>query len=353
MEWFRLEATGVRRGTQRILLKRFENYEDIFKLGKSYLTMAMKIDNEEVEKIYLSKDIDLLSELKKLENSGIGVLFLKSKNYPVELKNIAHPPIFIYYKGNIDLLKGRKIAVVGTRKATTYGKITCEKFVRELVENSITTVSGLALGIDGVCHKITLDNNGKTIAVVGSGLVMIYPSRNEKLWKRIERNGLLLSEFPLGTEPFNYNFPLRNRIIVGLSRGVLVVESQKKGGSLITAELALEEGRDVFAVPGDIFSPCSEGTNMLIKNSQAKLVSDVNDILSEYGWESDKLDITKKLNLTEHEIKIYNVLDREKNLDEIILESSMKAGEILSILMELEVKKIICSVPGGKYRRRV
>ena len=122
---------------------------------------------------------------------------------------------------------------------------------------------------------------------------------------------------------------------------------------MITAELALEEGRDVFAVPGDIFSPCSEGTNMLIKNSQAKLVSDANDILSEYGWESDKLDITKKLNLTEHEIKIYNVLDREKNLDEIILESSMKAGEILSILMELEVKKIISSVPGGKYRRRV
>ena len=162
---------------------------------------------------------------------------------------------------------------------------------------------------------------------------------------------MLLSEFPLKTKPFAYNFPLRNRIIAGLSLGVLLIESRKKGGSLITAEI--EEGRDVFAVPGDIYSITSEGTNNLIKNSSAKLVTKASDILVEYGLKGVKKRDSKKLNLTDKEYKIYNVLEREKNLDEIIQKISMDPGEALSILMELEVKKIICSIPGGKYRRKL
>lgn len=286
-----------------------------------------------------------------LKKNRVKVLNLKSKNYPEDLRNISQPPVFLYYKGDISLLENRKIGVVGTRKATSYGRITCEKMTEDLVSNEITTVSGLALGIDSICHKRTLEKSGKTIAVVGSGLDIIYPKENRILWEQIERSGLIISEYPLGTEPIGYNFPMRNRIIVGLSRGILVIESQKKGGSLITAELALEEGREVFAVPGDIFSPSSEGCNNLIKNSQAKLTTDIKDIITEYGWEI-KNNKNSNLSLTSYEEKIFFLLEKEKNLDELILESSFKAGEILSILMDLEIKHAIVSIPGGKYRRK-
>lgn len=352
MEWYRLELKNVKYRTFQILLKKFEEYEDIFKVDKIYLKNYLKLDEDELKKIYDSKELDLEVELKKLEKNSVSILFIKDKEYPEELKNIAKPPIFLYYRGDISILKGRKIAVVGTRRATSYGKIACEKLVRELVENEIITVSGLASGIDTICHRKTLENNGKTIAIIGSGLDIVYPKENEKLWKEIGEKGLLMSEYPLGTEPFAYNFPMRNRIIVGVSQGVVVVESKAKGGSLITAELALEEGREVFAVPGEIFSPVSEGCNNLIKNSSAKLITSIEDILDEFGWKKIKKEIESKLNLTEYEKKIYNILVKEKTLDELIVESSMKASEILTILMDLEIKKLIISIAGGKYRRK-
>lgn len=329
----------------------FKEYLDIFKLDEFQLRKYFNIDAIEYKKIIDSQTLSLDEEIKNLKKNKVKVLSLKSSNYPEELKNISQPPVFLYYKGDISLLKGKRIGVVGTRKATVYGKITCEKMTEDLVNNEITTVSGLALGIDSICHKKTLDKNGKTIAVVGSGLDVIYPKENRILWENIEKSGLIISEYPLGTEPIGYNFPMRNRIIVGLSRGILVIESQKKGGSLITAELALEEGREVFAVPGDIFSPSSEGCNNLIKNSQAKLTTDVKDIIIEYGWEL-KNNKNNNLKLTSYEEKIFFLLEKEKNLDELILGTSLKASEILSILMDLEIKHIIVSIPGGKYRRK-
>ena len=324
---------------------------DIFKLDEFQLRKYFNIDDTEYKKILNSKNLSLNEEIEALKKNRVKVLNLKSKNYPEDLRNISQPPVFLYYKGDISLLENRKIGVVGTRKATSYGRITCEKMTEDLVSNEITTVSGLALGIDSICHKRTLEKSGKTIAVVGSGLDIIYPKENRILWEQIERSGLIISEYPLGTEPIGYNFPMRNRIIVGLSRGILVIESQKKGGSLITAELALEEGREVFAVPGDIFSPSSEGCNNLIKNSQAKLTTDIKDIITEYGWEI-KNNKNSNLSLTSYEEKIFFLLEKEKNLDELILESSFKAGEILSILMDLEIKHAIVSIPGGKYRRK-
>lgn len=348
---YRLKIAGVRESSIRKILKNFKNYDEIFKLDRNILSRYIGI--EDCNRVYQSLNIDLEKEIEKLKKMGISLLSIEDENYPVELKNISQPPLFLYYRGNIDLLKSKKIAVVGTRKPTTYGKVSCEKFVKELVENKITTVSGLALGIDSVCHKITLQNGGNTIAVVGSGLDVVYPKENISLWKEIEKKGLVISEYSLGTQPKPYNFPLRNRIIVGISRGVLVVESREKGGSLITAEIALDENRDVYAIPGDIFSPCSQGTNKLIEKSYGKLVTNAYEILEEYGWINCSFNASKKLNLTDYELKIYNVLRIEKNLDEIILETSMKPGEILSILMELEVKNIICSLPGGKYRRKI
>ena len=351
MEWYKLRAAGVKDSVIRNLMSAFEEYLDIFKLDEFQLRKYFNIDDTEYKKILNSKNLSLNEEIGVLKKNRVKVLNLKSKNYPEDLRNISQPPVFLYYKGDISLLENRKIGVVGTRKATSYGRITCEKMTEDLVSNEITTVSGLALGIDSICHKRTLEKSGKTIAVVGSGLDIIYPKENRILWEQIERSGLIISEYPLGTEPIGYNFPMRNRIIVGLSRGILVIESQKKGGSLITAELALEEGREVFAVPGDIFSPSSEGCNNLIKNSQAKLTTDVKDIIVEYEWKI-KNNKNSNLDLTSYEEKIFSLLEKEKNLDELILESSFKASEILSILMDLEIKHIIVSIPGGKYRRK-
>lgn len=355
MRWYSLRIAGVKDSTIRGLFKKFKKYDDIFNLDKVYLKQYCKISDEEIEKIYLSRNIDLQKELKILENKGIKILSFADNEYPEELRNIATPPIFLFYQGDISLLNGERLGVVGTRKTTSYGRVCCEKIVGELVDAGVTIVSGLALGIDALSHKKTLEKDGKTIAVVGSGLDVIYPSENRELWEKIVKNGLLISEFPLGTKPNSYNFPMRNRIIVGLSKGVLVVESQKTGGSLITAELALEEGREVFAIPGDIFSPSSEGTNNLIKNSQAKLVLNAKDILIEFGW--DNINTIKKerenLNLSKLEKIIYDTLNKEKSLDEIIMESKLKVGEALSILMELEAKKIVMSVAGGKYRRKI
>lgn len=351
MEWYKLRIAGVRDCVIRNLMERFENYEEIFKFDKYTFINSFQIKEEEYSKIIESKNVNLKEEIQKLNEKNIKILSLKSSDYPEKLKNISQPPVFLYYKGDISLLKKRVIGVVGTRKATTYGRVVCEKFSQELVENNIVTVSGLALGIDSICHKKTLESQGKTIAVVGSGLDIIYPKENRVLWQEIEKKGLILSEFPLGTEPLARNFPMRNRIIAGISKGILVVESQLKGGSLITAEIALEEGREVFAVPGDIFSPASEGCNELIKNSQAKLVTSVADILSEYEWKKrEKRKI--KVEMTSLEEKIYCVLDKELTLDEIIIKTSIKAGEALAILMNLELKKLVVSVAGGKYRKR-
>lgn len=353
MEWYRLKLSNVNDKIILFLIENFKTYDEIFKLDKIFLSTQFNIPMKEIEKIYSSRDIDLDLELKKIKDKGISILFYKDLDYPESLRNISNPPTFLYYIGDINLLKSEKrIAVVGTRKATTYGKISCEMIVKDLVKNDVVIISGLADGIDAISHKTSLEEKGKTIAIVGSGLDNIYPKKNTKLWKEIEEKGLIISEYPLGTPPLPYHFPLRNRIIVGLSSGILVVESKSRGGSLITAYLGIDENRDIFAVPGDIYSPMSEGTNALIKNSVAKLTVSAQDILEDYGWENKKLSKKEKLNLTDIQYKIYNTLAVEKNLDEIILATNLNVTDVLICLVELEAQKIIVSIPGGKYRRK-
>lgn len=351
MQWYRLKMAGVKISIIRKLMLNLDNYEEIFELSYKELRERFKIDEKEYEKIIKSKNISMEKEIIELKKNKVKVINIKSSKYPERLRNISQPPVFLYYKGNIDLLNEKVIGVVGTRKATVYGKIVCEKITEELINNEIVTVSGLALGIDSICHKKTLEAGGKTIAVVGSGLDVVYPRENHLLWKEIGEKGLLISEYALGERALAYHFPMRNRIIAGLSYGVLVVESKKTGGSLITAEMALDEGREVFAVPGDIFSSSSEGCNDLIKNSVAKLTIDINDIFNEYGWEIKTKKI-KKFNFTEAEEKVYNALEREKTLDELMVITNIRPGELLSILIELEIKKAAVSIPGGKYIRK-
>lgn len=208
---------------------------------------------------------------------------IENEFYPQQLKNIYNPPNKIYVLGNKEILKERGIAIVGARRATEYGKKVAFKFSKELSASGINIISGLAVGIDTYAHLGSLQQEciGKTIGVLGSGLDVIYPKQNINLAKEIlKRGGCIISEYPLGTKPEKIHFPQRNRIISGLSKGVLVVEASEKSGSLITADFALEQGKDVFAIPGDIWKLTSIGTNSLIKQG-AKLVNDYVDILEE------------------------------------------------------------------------
>ena len=214
----------------------------------------------------------------KIEEIGI-----ENEFYPKQLKEIYDAPVKIYVLGNKELLNQRGIAIVGTRKATEYGKKVALQFSRDLSEIGVNIISGLALGIDTYAHlgTLQLEGKGKTIAVLGSGLDQIYPKQNIELARKIIKSGgCILSEYPLGTKPEKLNFPQRNRIISGLAKGVLVVEADEKSGSLITADFALEQGRDVFAIPGNIFNSTSRGTIDLIKQG-AKLVSNIKDIIEE------------------------------------------------------------------------
>ena len=270
--------------------------------------------------------------------------------YPECLKEISNPPLKLYYKGNLDLLKEeRLIAVVGTRNPSSYGKLCCEYMVKKMTSANITIVSGFAKGIDSIAHKTSLLTDGKTIAVIASGLDIVYPASNLSLYREIEEKGLILSEYEAGVKPFKFNFPQRNRIIAGLSKGTIIVESKDRGGSLITANLALEFNRDVYAVPGDVFSEYSKGCNNLIRDSRAKSLSNINELLEDYSWEVEEKSDSNKY--TKNQILILNCLSSEKNLDSILLETKIKETEILAELMTLEIMGVIKSIAGGRYKK--
>ena len=270
--------------------------------------------------------------------------------YPQCLKEISNPPLKLYYKGNLDLLKEeRLIAVVGTRNPSSYGKLCCEYMVKKMTSANITIVSGFAKGIDSIAHKTSLLAGGKTIAVIASGLDIVYPASNLSLYREIEEKGLILSEYEAGVKPFKFNFPQRNRIIAGLSKGTIVVESKDRGGSLITADLALEFNRDVYAVPGDVFSEYSKGCNNLIRDSKAKSLSNINELLDDYSWKIEEKNINNKY--TQNQLLILNSLSSEKNLDNILMETKIEQTEILAELMTLEIMGVIKSIAGGRYKK--
>ena len=270
--------------------------------------------------------------------------------YPECLKEISDPPEKLYYKGNLELLKSeRMIAVVGTRNPSSYGKLCCEYMIKKMSKADITIVSGFAKGIDSIAHKTSLITGTKTIAVIASGLDIVYPASNLSLYREIEEKGLILTEYEPGTKPFKGNFPQRNRIIAGLSKGVIVVESKDRGGSLITADLALEYNRDVYAVPGDIFSEYSKGCNNLIRDAKAKSLSNIKELLEDYNWENKEEN--KSLKFTKNQDLILNSLSTEKSFDQILEETKIAQTEILSELINLEIMGLIKSIAGGRYKK--
>lgn len=354
MEWYRLKLIGLKSSKIRALMANNKRYKDIFtNLDKFINTLNLTIDDTQL--IEKSKQCErYLEVMDYLERNRIGLISINDYRYPDSLKNIAKPTLFLFYKGNIELLsKNKMISIVGTRRLTKYGELCCERVVKDLVDGDVVIVSGLALGIDSVVHREVLKYKGNTIAVLGCGIDIYYPKTNIKLRDEIEKKGLLISEFPLGTIPAPKNFPIRNRIIAGLARGTVVVESSLKGGSLITASISLEEGRDVYAFPGDITYPLSQGCNKLIKLSQAKLIVSGEDILDEYNWTKINEEGKKINRLIGIKLKIYSALKTKMHLEEIRREVSCETSELLSNLMELEIDGYIQSLSGGHYRRRL
>lgn len=263
------------------LLERYKEPEKIWYLDKKDLE-RLDINKENINKIldiYYKQNID--NVMFYIKKNNIKVISINDKEYPESLKRIYDPPIVLYANGNLNLLNNKSIAIVGCRLCSVYGKIITKKLAYNLSEKNITIISGMARGIDTYAHIGALEAKGRTIAVLGSGIDVIYPKENERLYYEIiKNNGLIISEYIIGTKPIPINFPKRNRIISALSSGVLVTEAKIRSGSFITVDFALEQGKEIFAVPGNINSVNSEGTNSLIKQG-AKLVTSVDDILDE------------------------------------------------------------------------
>ncbi len=262
------------------LLKYFGNPAEAWQAGPADLKQA-GLDTSAVRSITSSRPkISLEAEMEKLDRYGVKVLTWNDPQYPARLKEIYDYPPVLYVRGLLLPQDEWCVAVVGTRRATVYGRQVTEEIVSDLVRNKITIVSGLARGIDSVAHRSALEAGGRSLAIFACGLDIVYPSENAELARRIMAQGALVSEYPLGTKPRADNFPRRNRIMSGLSLGVLVVEAGETSGAMITAHLALEQNREVFAIPGSVLSPTSRGTNRLIQEG-AKLVRDYRDILEE------------------------------------------------------------------------
>jgi len=300
---------------------------------------------KETEVLNLAED-----ELERAEKLGVKVFFLEE--LPALKELFRYPPLFLYSKG-VFPKEVPLIAVIGTRKPTFYGKDCVKFFAKAFVESGVGIVSGFARGIDSIAHKVAVESCGYTIGVLGSGLDVIYPPENKGLLSKvIDSGGAVISEFPLGTKPRRENFPVRNRIISGLSEGILVVEAAKKSGTLITAKWALEQGKEVFAIPGSIFSSQSEGTNYLIKQG-AILVTSPEEVLELLGLNKFKKDEKKseqkEVFLEEEEKVVVNALSYEPvHVEELVKELNLSSFELLAILTELELKGLVEVLP-GKY----
>jgi len=283
------------------------------------------------------------------EGSGHKIVTLADTEYPRQLLEIHDPPALLYIVGDSALLQRSSLAIVGSRNATAQGVANAENFARVFSQARLTIVSGLALGIDAAAHRGALDGAGSTIAVLGGGVDVVYPGRNADLYAAIADRGALVSEFPLGTPPLASNFPRRNRVISGLARGVLVVEAALASGSLVTARLAAEQGRDIFAVPGSIHSPLSKGCHALIKEG-AKLVESAQDVLDELRVTAPTIAPPPMPQEKEHELLRHMGHD-PCNVDSLCQRSGLTPETVSAMLLQLELEGKVATVPGGQYQR--
>lgn len=345
------------------LLREFGSPEAIFNASLTALE-GQQIPAAVAQAIHSRQAISAAAkELSQAEAAKCRILTWDEPVYPQLLREIYDPPPLLYVKGNTDLLNRHAIAIVGTRRPTPYGNQMAERLARDLALRGLTIVSGLARGIDATAHKGALGaNSGGTVGVLGCGIDVIYPKENRKIFAEIEERGAIISEFPMGTYPAPQNFPVRNRIIAGMARGVVVVEGAQYSGSLITARLAMECGREVFAVPGYATQPASFGPNQLIKQG-AKLVTGWEDVVEELptpiraellpvettdGAQRASL-VTESLAPAERALYALLEVDKSRQVDELVEQSKMNSSEVLSALFELEMKGLVQQLPGKQF----
>ena len=334
----------------------FGNIEKAFNADDLSLIDGLSVKKAE-NFLRLRDKVDIDKAVKEVEDRGIKFLTFEDENYPCMLKNIDNPPSVLYYKGDLKSCNlERTLAVVGSRRATRYAKEALEKIISEFQNTDICIVSGLATGIDTTAHVAALDNNLKTIGVIASGFDYTYPAANKNLYKRIENGcGVIVSEYYPTFQPLKFRFPQRNRIVSGLSYGTLVAEASLKSGALITANLTLEQGRELMCIPGLITNPNTEGIYKLLK-SGATLVTCADDILEALGWEVkvEQGNLFNLPDLSDDEKIIYEALEiEEKCVDELQAFTKLSIDNLLMYLTTMELKGIIKQVDGDRYKRVV
>ncbi|WP_099203117.1 DNA-processing protein DprA [Miniphocaeibacter massiliensis] len=342
-----LNAVGISNNNMRKLLESFENLKEL-KQNKDFILDIKNIDKRTLNKIIKNLNFDIDKYIEKIKNSSVKLTFYGDENFPINLYDIEDYPMMLYYKGNLKNEDSKGISIVGARKCTNYGAWACSKISEELSKCKIPIISGMASGIDKISHEISIKNNNRTIAVLGSGLDVIYPQTNHDLYYDIIQNGAVISEFPLGTKPYPYNFPYRNRIISGIGQGVVVIEAMEKSGTLITANYGAEQGKEVFAVPGNINSLYSKGTNLLIRDG-AKIVASVEDILEEIEYDTVKENLVSKQLEGISKLIYEEICKNNSSADELSNILNIKIDEINVILTILELNGYIIETNGGKF----
>jgi len=342
-------------GIGRVKLTQLENY--FGNLGKAWEAAPADLKHAGLDShsihaiISWQPKLSLEAEMEKLDRYGVKVFTCHDPHYPSRLKEIYDYPPVLYVRGSLLPEDEWCLAVVGTRRATVYGRQVTEEIVADLAQSKITIVSGLAKGIDSIAHRSALDVGGRSIAVFGCGLDIVYPSENAELARQIIRQGALISEYPLGTKPKAENFPRRNRIMSGLSLGVLIIEADKSSGAMITAHLALEQNREVFAIPGSILSPASRGTNHLIQEG-AKLVRDYTDILEELNLTAvaHQIEMKEIIPASDTESLLLKKLSAEPtHIDEVCRLSGLPISTVSSTLAMMELKGLVKQVGMMSY----
>ena len=345
---------SVGRAKFKLLEDSFGTLTQAWRAGLSEL-LAAGLDSRTARRIATRKlSIDADAELARVSELGLRAITWHDSDYPSLLKEIYDLPPVLFVRGELVPDDSRSVAVVGTRKPTAYGREVAHRLTYDLAHSGVTIVSGLARGIDAVAHRAAMDAGQRTLAVLGSGLDVMYPREHAKLAEEISENGALISEHALGVRPDAQNFPRRNRIMGGMTLGTLVVEAGESSGALITARHALEQNREVFSVPGNIFSPSSRGTNSLIRDSAAKLVIDAKDVLEELNLSSveRQLEMVALFPEDESEATVLGYVTFDPiHIDEIIRGSGMAISTVSSVLAMMELKGLVKQVGGMNYIR--
>lgn len=343
----------------RILVNQLGSASAIFREKQAHLEKIEGIGSVRARSIRQFNDFRVAeAELSFIDAYRIKTFFLSDKDYPRRLLNCYDAPTLLFYKGTADLNASKVIAVVGTRSNTEYGRQCTEKLVKELAALDIVVVSGLAFGIDAIAHKAAIKYGAPTVGVVGHGLDTVYPHEHTGLAKdMVKQGGGMLTEFFSGTKPDKHHFPLRNRIVAGISDATVVVETNIKGGSMITAKLADAYNRDVFAVPGRSIDKASSGCNHLIKHNKAMLLTETDELLDVLGWKERKKELAKRqkelfIELTAEEKQVVQLLQEKESMhiDEINLRSGLSSSAAAAAILNLELQNMILSLPGKMYR---